>query len=118
MSRYIVAFSCPYFVSEHLIRRLVKKPNTTVGSVDFLSPREKPQECEHGVGDVRGLPSFVVENNVERIYNFVAIHTFRKMYFPKVRTFEVPLWAVFFCAKVLPTLDTLTSTFIPAASIS
>lgn len=74
MRKLVVVFGGSGFIGTHLIRRLVKEPNVTVVSVDLLPPRERLEGCEYRVGDVRDLSSFTLEGDVERIYNFAAIH--------------------------------------------
>jgi len=74
MSKRIVVFGGSGFIGTHLIRRLVKEPDTTVVSVDLLPPREKLEKGDYHIGDVRDLSSFAVGGQVERIYNFAAIH--------------------------------------------
>lgn len=74
MSKQVVVLGGSGFIGTHLIRRLVKEPDTTVVSVDLLPPRENLERCDYRIGDVRDLSSYSVEGEVERIYNFAAIH--------------------------------------------
>jgi nucleoside-diphosphate-sugar epimerase len=74
MPKQVVVFGGSGFIGTHLIRRLVKEPDTTVVSVDLLPPRETLEGCTYQIGDVRDLSSFAVDGAVERIYNFAAVH--------------------------------------------
>jgi len=74
MPKQVVVFGGSGFIGTHCIRRLVKEPNTKVVSLDLLEPRERLDGVDYRIGDVRDLSSFVVEEPVERINNFAAVH--------------------------------------------
>ncbi|PMJ99130.1 NAD(P)-dependent oxidoreductase [Vibrio sp. 10N.261.55.A7] len=62
------------FIGTHLIRQLVEEKHK-VFALDILPPRETHADVEYITADVRDLSQLSINDKIERVYNFAAVHT-------------------------------------------
>lgn len=62
------------FIGTHLTRRLTSE-GIRVICVDIKEPRERLEGVDYRKMDVRELSSFETDRDIDRVYNFAAIHT-------------------------------------------
>ena len=73
-ARGILVFGGSGFIGTHMTRKLVSEGNVVV-SVDIRPPRETLEGVHYITADVRDLSAFDAGIDIERIYNFAAVHT-------------------------------------------
>ncbi|CAM3107795.1 hypothetical protein PAT01_00250 [Pseudoalteromonas atlantica] len=71
----VIIFGGSGFIGTHLIDKLLIQGCTTIISVDIKEPKSPRKGVNYIVADVRDLSSLELFNNIDKIYNFAAIHT-------------------------------------------
>ena len=73
-SANILVFGGSGFIGTHMTRKLVSEGHTVI-SADIRPPRERLNGVSYVTADVRDLSAFDPGIDIDKIYNFAAIHT-------------------------------------------